>query len=325
VRILLSLLSVIPLAPAHLGSGDSVQPRDTESVIESVVPVLPAGVTVQIVGFDTFVRLSALGHAVMVPGYEDEPYIKIESDGDVFVNDGSATAVLNGDRYGNVDLRNFVRTAEPEWRRVATNGEMMWHDHRSHWMSPKRPAVIDEKGTVQDFVIPITIDGQVTQIAGAMYLRGKASSAWWLLGALGVVGAVLLSIARRRLFLLVIPVVAFCAMAVGAAEFLGLPPGVRITPVLLLFGAGALAVSLAAVWFSARRSSEGELFAVSLNAGAGTTMLVTVWMCVEQVRSAYVPGLEWAWMARALIPIMLGVGLVATIDGVTRAVRGTPA
>jgi hypothetical protein len=247
VRILLSLLSVIPMAPAHLGSGDSVQPRDTESVIETVVPALPAGASIEIVGFDTFMRLSALGHEVLVPGYEDEPYLRIDTNGDVFVNDGSATAVLNGDRYGNVDLRNFVRTSEPDWRRIATNGIAMWHDHRSHWMSPKRPAAVDNKGTVQDFIIPFTINGQKTLVEGTLYLREKASIGWWLLGLIGVVGTALLSIAARRKFLWVTPTVSIAAIAIGALELVGLPSGARITPVLLIFGVSTLAVSLAAV------------------------------------------------------------------------------
>jgi hypothetical protein len=322
VRILLSLLSVIPLAPAHLGSGDSVQPRDTESVIESVVPALPTGASVDVVGFDTFLRLSAFGHDVLLPGYEGEPYIRIDANGDVFVNDGSATAVLNGDRYGDVDLRNFVRTAEPVWRRVATNGTAMWHDHRSHWMSPKRPAAVDDKGTVQEFIIPFTIDGQQSLIQGSLYLREKASIGWWLLGVLGVVGAAVLSIAARRKFLFVVPVVSITAIAIGALEFIGLPSAARITPVLLIFGLGTLVLSLAAVWYHSRGTTSGALIAVSLNAGAGAALLVTVWMCADQVRAAYVPGLEWSWMARVLIPTMLGVGLVSTIDGVTRVVRG---
>lgn len=322
MRILLSLLAVVPLAPAHLGSGDSVQPRDTESVIESVVPALPAGASVEIVGFDTFLRLSALGHEVLVPGYEDEPYIRIDTNGDVFVNDGSATAVLNGDRYGNVDLRNFVRTPQPQWRRIAANGIAMWHDHRSHWMSPKRPAPVDDKGTVQEFIIPLTIDGQKTLVEGTLYLREKASVGWWLLGVFGVIGAALLSIAARRKFLLVVPVVSIATIVVGAFEFVGLPNAARITPVLLIFGVGTLAISLAAVWYQSRNTTAGGLIAVSLNAGAGAALLVTVWMCADQVRAAYVPGLDWPWMARVLIPTMLGVGLVSTIDGVTRVVRG---
>jgi hypothetical protein len=310
------------MAPAHLGSGDSVQPRDTESIIETVVPALPAGASIEIVGFDTFMRLSAIGHEVLVPGYEDEPYLRIDTNGDVFVNDGSATAVLNGDRYGNVDLRNFVRTSEPDWRRIATNGIAMWHDHRSHWMSPKRPAAVDNKGTVQDFIIPFTINGQKTLVEGTLYLREKASIGWWLLGLIGVVGTALLSIAARRKFLWVIPTVSIAAIVIGALELVGLPSGARITPVLLIFGVSTLAVSLAAVWYHSRGTTSGAFIAVSLNAGAGATLLVTVWMCADQVRAAYVPGLDWPWMARVLVPTMLGVGLVSTIDGVTRVIRG---
>lgn len=70
MRLMMGLLSVLPFPAQHMGSGDSVQPRDTVSVIESVKPALPDGVKVDIVGSDTFVRVQSVGHDVMVTGYK---------------------------------------------------------------------------------------------------------------------------------------------------------------------------------------------------------------------------------------------------------------
>jgi hypothetical protein len=75
--------------------------------------------------------------------------------------------------------------------------------------------------------------------------------------------------------------------------------------------------------FMQRRGKASQHIAVSLNAGAGATLVVCAWLCADQVRAAYVPGMDQQWIVRMLIPILLGVGFVATIDGVTRIMRNT--
>ena len=316
MRFFVGLLSLLPIAPAHIGSGDSVQPRDTVSVIESISPALPAGVQVSIVGADTYLRVESRGVAIEVPGYEGEPYVQIDVDGRVQINDGSMTTLLNSERYGNVELSSFVASDVPKWRTIATNGIAMWHDHRSHWMSPLRPATIDDKGTVQSFDIPMVIGGINTTISGTLYLREKASIGWWLFGVAALVGAFVLSLARRRAFFRAIAVVSLVGTGVGAAEYMGLPDGARITPVLLLFSLAASAI--AALSLVNRFQKNGGLVAMSMNAGAGATLAITAWLCADQVRAAYVPGLDAPWLARIVVPVMFGAGIVAVIDGVMR-------
>lgn len=313
---LVALLSLLPVAPAHIGSGDAVQPRDTEAVIESVSPALPEGVEVSIVGSDTYVRVVSDGVAVEVPGYEGEPYLRIAEDGTVEVNDASATSLLNSERYGRVDVGSFVASAEPRWRTIATDGVAMWHDHRSHWMSPLRPATIDDEGTVQTFDIAIVVDGTAVTVSGTLYLRDKAPVLWWSTAVVGAALAVLLALRRRNWFFGSVVTVAAAGAVVGALQYLGLPDGARITPVMLLFSLGALAVSGAAMM--PRFRSNEALVAMSLNAGAGATLAVTAWLCSDQVRAAYVPGLDQEWLARLVVPVMLAVGAVSVIDGVVR-------
>ena len=64
--------------------------------------------------------------------------------------------------------------------------------------------------------------------------------------------------------------------------------------------------------------------ALSLNAGAGAALVVGAWLTADQVRAAYIPGIDAMWLARIAIPVMMGVGLVSVIDGVTRIVRSAP-
>ena len=322
MRLILGLLSVLPFPVQHMGSGDSVQPRDTVSVIDSVTPALPAGVDVDIVGSDTFVRVRSDGHDVMVTGYKNEPYMHITTKGEVFVNDGSQTTLINGNRYGNVDTSKFVESANPVWRKIGTDGRAMWHDHRVHWMSPKRPAPIDTVGTVLEWKVSMSVDGVATTVAGTLFLREKASMLWWLAGFAALLCALVLSVRRRREFFAVTFLMSLVGVVVGGMQFVGLPDGARITPLILMFSSGA-AVVAATSMFMQRRGHASQHISVSLNAGAGATLIVCGWLCADQVRAAYVPGIDQEWLVRMLIPALLGIGFVATIDGVTRIMRGS--
>jgi hypothetical protein len=322
VRLFVGLLSLLPLAPAHLGSGDSVQPRNTESVIEKISPAVPGGVKIEIVGGDSFVRLTAVGIRAEVPGIKNEPYIRINEDGLVEINDASVTAVLNGDRYGNVDTSQMKPGPVPKWRTISVEGIAMWHDHRIHWMSPTDPPTIDDKGTVQPWKIRMTIAGKATVVSGTLYLREAASVAWWLLIVPAVAIAALLSLLRRRTFFALIVGASLLGVVTGFLEFTGLPEDAQITPVMLLFCAGSAVLAIAA---SVRLIRPGAMhIAVSLNAGAGAALVVGAWLTADQVRAAYIPGIDAMWLARAAIPVMMGVGIVSVIDGVTRIIRSAP-
>lgn len=322
MRLILGLLSVLPFPAQHMGSGDSVQPRDTVSVIDSVKPALPDGVDVDIVGSDTFVRVRSVGHDVMITGYENEPYLHITTTGDVFVNDGSQTTLINDNRYGNVDTSSFVESANPVWRKIGTDGRAMWHDHRVHWMSPKRPAPIDTVGTVLEWKVSMSVDGVATTVTGTLFLREKSSMLWWLAGFAALLCALVLSVRRRREFFAVTFLMSLVGVVVGVMQFVGLPDGARITPLILMFSTGASVVAAASMLMQ-RRSQYSQHISVSLNAGAGATLIVCAWLCADQVRAAYVPGVDQEWIVRMLIPTLLGIGLVATIDGVMRIVRNT--
>jgi hypothetical protein len=279
-------------------------------------------VKIEIVGGDTFVRLTAIGVRAEVRGYDKEPYIRINENGLVEMNDASVTAVLNGDRYGNVDTSQMKPGAVPQWRTVSVDGIAMWHDHRSHWMSPMKPATIDDKGTVLKWDIPMTIAGKATVVSGTLYLRETASVAWWFLIIPAVAIAVLLSLLRRRTFFGLVVAASLLGVVTGYLEFSGLPDDAQITPVMLMFCAGATAIAIAA---SVRLIRPGAMhIALSLNAGAGAALVVGAWLTADQVRAAYIPGIDALWLARTAIPVMMGVGLVSVIDGVTRIIRTAP-
>jgi hypothetical protein len=91
---------------------------------------------------------------------------------------------------------------------------------------------------------------------------------------------------------------------------------------MLMFSIGAAVIALASM---VRLIRPGAMhIAISLNAGAGAALVVCAWLTANQVRAAYIPGIEPMWIARIAIPVMMGVGIVSVIDGVTRIVRTAP-
>ena len=341
VRPLFALFLAVGVVPTHLGSGDDVVPRNTESIIESVSPALPPGVMVDIVGGDTFVRVRSRGHEVEIRGYENEPYAMIRPNGDVLENINSTTWILNRSRYGtNVPPEPTVddaTNADPadsagagNWRTIASSGSFMWHDHRIHWMSPSTPPTIDDKGTVQNWTVPIVVDGATHTVKGTLYLRDRASVLWWFVIAVAAAVAAVLARGARTRWYAAITWVSALSCFVGFLEWRDLPSGAQITPLMLLFGIGALIVANTATALhksagkNPKKRAKNEWIASSLAAGAGVTLVISGWMNTDQVRAAYIPFMGPLWVARVTVLSMIGVGLVATIDGVIRVMRVEP-
>lgn len=309
----MSLISM--LSPSHLGSGDDVQPRNTEALVTTVSPSLPESVKVDIVGTDTFVRIRSDGHEVVIPGYEQEAYIEISAANEVRVNVNSITYLLNQTRYGS-DVPE-VTTDEVKWETVSTSGEYMWHDHRVHWMSQKPPATINDDGLIQTWVMPLTVDAQEVIVSGELYLRDPASRLWWGIGAIVLIATVVLSVANRRALLLLLLAISAAGTIIGALEYLGLPGEARITPLMFIFSAVATLLSIAAIVAHAKNRS---IVVDPIVAGIGLTFLVLTWQVRDQVRAFYIPGLDAEFLARVVVPSIFGAGIVALVDGVKRVV-----
>ena len=211
--------------------------------------------SVEVVGGDSFLRVVAEpGHEVLIPGYEGEPYLRISADGTVEQNQRSPATYLNQDRYGRVDVSGIDADAEPEWVVIDDDGEIAWHDHRIHWMSPepREGAVHGEE--VLAWTVPMTVDGVEVTISGSLVLEEDISPLPWIaLGVAAGAGLVAAGWARRRS----LPVAAIGALVGSVAatisgwvEWTSQPEGVGASPagaivplvglVAALFGVGAL-------------------------------------------------------------------------------------
>ena len=161
----LALVSALAPAPAQaLAHGGNPNFR---SEIDSVAPPLPSGVSIEVLDYDSYFQLlDQHGHEVVIYGYNDEPYARIEKDGTVQVNKKSPATYLNDSRFEtDVEVPKSANPeAPPEWKTVDDSGTFIWHDHRMHWMIANQlPTQVKDKSQrtkIFDYEIPMAVDGQ---------------------------------------------------------------------------------------------------------------------------------------------------------------------
>src|SRR5690349_21253906 len=108
---------VVPASPALAHQGNP-------SFSSELDPSPIEGLDVEVVNYDDSLELTNdTGETVVVEGYEGEPYVRIDPDGQVSVNTRSPAYYLNDDRYGDVEVpASADPEAEPEWEPVDSTG-----------------------------------------------------------------------------------------------------------------------------------------------------------------------------------------------------------
>ena len=110
---------------------------------------------------------------VVVPGYSDEPYLRIGPDG-VWRNANSPATYINLDRFARVDVPEHAQgQEEPDWVQISTESAYVWHDHRTHWMSEDLlpPAVAADPSrphTVFEWTVPLVHGGTPVEVDGVL-------------------------------------------------------------------------------------------------------------------------------------------------------------
>lgn len=204
----IALALACALAPAQaLAHGGNPNYR---SEIDSIQPPLPSGVKIEVLDYDSYFQLlDQNGHEVVIYGYNDEPYARIEKDGTVQVNERSPATYLNDSRF-ETDVtvpKSADPKAPPEWKTVDDSGTFIWHDHRMHWMIvnqlPTQVTDKSQKTKIFDYEIPLKVDGKDTTINGTLWWVGSAGTSKlpFVIAAIVIVlggAAVVLWIRRRR-------------------------------------------------------------------------------------------------------------------------------
>ena len=173
--VLLGVLAALAVAgPASAHVGGAAAGSDFDGRVRSVTPAMP-GVTVRVLQFGDDLEISNPTDAeVQVPGYFDEPYLRIGRDG-VWRNERSPATYINLDRFGRVTLPAEADAhAAPKWVQVSTRSDYVWHDHRTHWMTQGLlPPAVAADPTVAHTVFvwtialrhgdtPVTVTGELT-------------------------------------------------------------------------------------------------------------------------------------------------------------------
>lgn len=285
--VLVGLLAVLAVAgPASAHVGGEAAGSDFDGRIVSVTPEVP-GVSVRILQFgDEFELVNETSTDVVVPGYSDEPYLRIGPDG-VWRNANSPATYLNLDRLGKAPPPAHADAdAEPDWQQVSTQPYYVWHDHRTHWMSenqlpPTVQADPTRSHTVAEWTVPLLHGGTEVAVAGVLTWTPPPSPAvTWPV----CVGLVLLAVAAGLLARTARPLGVL--MAVGGAAALW-HAGTTPTP----------PVSIG--------SHAGDILSALLP--AGTAVLVAVL------------GARAAWRGRGAL-----AGLLAVVLGWLFMVQGLP-
>jgi hypothetical protein len=299
------VLVVLAAGPAL---ADPAGPTNYRSVVTSVDP-RPTGVTIEVVGGDAFLSIALLeGHTLEVPGYFGEPYLRIDTDGTVWLNRLSPARWINRDRYGLSGVPDFADAgAEPDWEQVGDGGTFAWHDHRVHWMSFDLPPTVvgDRAQSVFPWTIEITIDGVVTEVSGELLWFPSANPAGPLL--IGLIGILPLGRHRRRrpeASALTAAGVGAVALFVAVSQYAATPAFDRALPIDPVFPAFAVVAAVGALWLGARPIRQWSVVAI-----AG---LALVWWAVKVGATLTAPVLASA-LPTALERLGVGIALWAGI------------
>ncbi|MGY1663968.1 hypothetical protein ACI78Q_22285 [Geodermatophilus sp. SYSU D00705] len=331
-RLLVVLLGVLATllvagpATAHVGGGAAGS--DFDGRVLAVEPSMP-GVTVRVLSFgDEFEVVNGTAVDVEVPGYSDEPYLRIGPDG-VWRNAHSPATYINLDRYGRTTLpADADPAAEPEWVQVSTEAEYVWHDHRTHWMSEDLlpPAVAADptrEHVVSEWVVPMAYDGSEVQVRGELTWSPPPSPwvVWPLYAvlALAAVAAGLLARGPRPLGALLL---------LGGAAALWHALATPEPPASVSSHAGAIASALlpgltaagvAVLGFVVSRRGRGAMTGL-LAVVLGWLLLVQGLPDVDVLWTAHVLSAGPSLPARAAVAVLVAVGAGCVLGGVA-AVR----
>ncbi len=177
------------------------------SQITAVEPSV-SGVSLQVLEFaDRLLLTNHSGQAVIVYGYQDEPYARVLANGTVELNTRSPAYYLNQNFYGNVKVPPSASpSAPPNWVVVDRTGQLEWHDHRIHWMSPALPPQVTNQAKLTkifDWQVPIQVGTRKGNVNGVLYWTPESGSktptgAIIALVLIVVLGLLFVAYVRRR-------------------------------------------------------------------------------------------------------------------------------
>jgi len=220
VAVVLAAVTFGLLAPSGQAEAHTRTQETTNVESRVTQDPLPAGVTVTVHTGGFLVEVeNTTPRPVVVHGYDGEPYLRIGPDG-VAHNRRSPATYLNQDRYRQRAMPPDVDPgAPPEWVSIAHEPSYVFHDHRTHWMSPLAPPFVaagpvaevlmrtelvgpigragDAAGAFHAWELPVSYDGRMMQVRGELVWHDPPRPWPWLLVAALLVAPAWLGLRRR--------------------------------------------------------------------------------------------------------------------------------
>jgi hypothetical protein len=230
---LLGVALLVPVGAAHAAgtpteSGNPINDQGSSYHYRTYITAITPhelGLYVEVLEFaDRLLLRNHTGQTVTVYGYSGEPYARVKADGTTEQNVRSPAAYLNTNFFANVTVPPSANaSAPPKWVVMDRTGELEWHDHRIHWMSPVKPPEVTDEGKrtkIFNWSVPIEVGGEAATIHGELFWvpqNSKApAGAIVALIVIVLLGGVLVFVVRRRR--------ARSASATGAGEAGEAPP-----------------------------------------------------------------------------------------------------
>jgi hypothetical protein len=203
------------LVPAATQAASEPNTKNYQTRLSSIKPDVK-GLIVSTEGGDRYLVVkNQTGKVVLVPGYDNEPYLRFLPSGEVQANADSPAKYLNAIRFGtpqNVTIpRSALASSRVKWEKVAGSGSYKWFDHRIHWMEPNPPANVTDRSKrtkIFDWKVPAKVGGTPVTLEGnLLWVPATAGSSGGLsggaiggivAGALVLLAAVALVLRRRR-------------------------------------------------------------------------------------------------------------------------------
>lgn len=178
--LLLALLATLLSAPdPGVTSAHELGPNYESKVLDVKPKVAGFNAKIEEGGGDLIVKNTST-RRVIVEGYEGEPFARMEPDGRVYLNLRSPAYYLNEDIYGRVEVPERADPeADPEWKLVASDGTLVGHDHRVHWMSPEPPPNVkgvNGRKKIFDWKVPVRVGDQRGSISGTLWWVGEPTA-----------------------------------------------------------------------------------------------------------------------------------------------------
>lgn len=172
LAVAVGVLVVVPAGPAAAHVAGGPVPSNYSGVITSISAPMPGvQVTLSASGDELELRNDS-DVEVLVPGYSEEPYLRI-GPGGVQRNERSPATYLNATVQGDSALPPQADTdADPDWVTLSSSATFRWHDHRTHWMGTVLPPAVqaDPGNThlISSWQVPLSYGGESVLINGTL-------------------------------------------------------------------------------------------------------------------------------------------------------------